>query len=154
MDLQFKKHYTRNEARQLLPDIRAWLAKIVQFRESLRDFDDRFAHKLAAGCDLGGEPIHRWVSNLAELQGLLMEFSRREIILKDLSRGLVDFPAMLDGREVFLCWKSGEEDIAFWHDLDAGYAGREPMDWALSWGGITGSRQTKGHARARPFLEI
>ncbi len=128
MDLQFKKHYTREEARELLPEIRAWLAKIVQYREDLRDFDKRFAHKLADGCDLGGEPIHRWVSNLTELQSLLLEFSRRQIVLKDLDRGLVDFPSILDGREVFLCWESSEEDIGYWHDLGAGYAGREPLD--------------------------
>lgn len=128
MDLQFKKHYTREEARELLPEIRAWLAKIVQYREELRDFDKRFAHKLADGYDLGGEPIHRWVSNLTELQVLLMEFSRRQIVLKDLDRGLIDFPSILDGREVFLCWESSEEDIGFWHDLGTGYAGREPLD--------------------------
>lgn len=128
MDLQFKKHYTRDEACKLLPDIRAWLAKIVQYREELQGFDRRFAHKLADGCDLGGKPVHRWISTLAELQALLMEFSRREIILKDLDCGLIDFPAILDGREVFLCWKAGEDDIAFWHDLGAGYAGRQPLD--------------------------
>lgn len=128
MDLQFGKHYTRDQARELLPDIRTWLSKIVQFREDLRDFDRRFAHRLADGCDLGGEPIHRWVSNLAELQVLLMEFSRREIILKDLNRGLVDFPSILNGREVFLCWESGEEDVSFYHDLNAGYSGRAPLD--------------------------
>lgn len=48
-------------------------------------------------------------------------------ILKDLDTGLVDFPSMRDGRVVYLCWKLGEADIAFWHDIDAGFAGRTPL---------------------------
>jgi hypothetical protein len=47
--------------------------------------------------------------------------------LRDLDRGLVDFPAIRDGREVYLCWIEGEPDIDFWHDLDAGYAGRQEL---------------------------
>ena len=49
--------------------------------------------------------------------------------MRDLDRGLVDFPALRDGREVYLCWvESEEEGVAFWHDLDAGYGGREPLE--------------------------
>ena len=53
----------------------------------------------------------------------MLEFQRREIQVKDIDRGLIDFPALLGGKEVFLCWEQDEEDIEFWHDLDAGYAG-------------------------------
>ena len=56
-----------------------------------------------------------------------MQFQKREIIVKDLDRGLVDFPTLRGGQEVFLCWENGEEDIEFWHDLDSGYAGRERL---------------------------
>ena len=47
--------------------------------------------------------------------------------VKDFDRGLLDFPHILDGREVFLCWELDEDDIEFWHDIDAGYAGRERL---------------------------
>jgi hypothetical protein len=47
--------------------------------------------------------------------------------IKDFDRGLVDFPHLRDGREVFLCWELDEDDIAFWHDIDGGYAGRERL---------------------------
>jgi hypothetical protein len=50
-----------------------------------------------------------------------------EIVLRDLDRGLVDFPALRDEREVYLCWVEGEDEIAFWHELEAGYAGRQPL---------------------------
>ena len=64
---------------------------------------------------------------LADLDGVLREFQRREIQIKDIERGLVDFPAIIGGKEVFLCWEQDEEDIEFWHELDAGYAGRERL---------------------------
>jgi len=61
------------------------------------------------------------------MRSLLREFSSREIMIKDLERGLVDFPSILAGREVFLCWERGEPDVEHWHDLDSGYAGREQI---------------------------
>jgi len=48
--------------------------------------------------------------------------------LKDMEMGLIDFPAIRDGREVYLCWKLGEEQIGYWHDVEAGYAGRQPLE--------------------------
>ena len=71
--------------------------------------------------------MNAWVRLLADLDGVLREFQRREIQIKDIERGLVDFPAIIGGKEVFLCWEQDEEDIEFWHELDAGYAGRERL---------------------------
>ena len=79
------------------------------------------------GQDLGGHLVNHSVRLRAELRTLVMEFQRREIQIKDLDRGLLDFPALIGGREVFLCWEKDEDDIEFWHDLDAGYGGREPL---------------------------
>jgi hypothetical protein len=63
----------------------------------------------------------------ARVHELLQEFNRREIFIKDLDRGLIDFPAIIGGREVFLCWELDEDDIEFWHDIDSGFAGRERL---------------------------
>ena len=57
----------------------------------------------------------------------LEEFENREIIIRDLQRGLIDFPALREGREVYLCWLYGEDRIDFWHELDIGFAGRQPL---------------------------
>ena len=83
--------------------------------------------RLDAGEDLGGARVNESVRTLHRLNEILAEFSRREIQIKDLERGLIDFPSLRGGREVFLCWEESDEDIEFWHDLDAGYAGREPV---------------------------
>ena len=76
----------------------------------------------------GGETVNNWIRALADMQRILAEFQRREIFLKDLSRGLVDFPAIIGGKEVFLCWEADEDDMEFWHDLDTGFGGRERLN--------------------------
>ncbi len=124
---QFQKHYTREEARALLPQIRQWLTQFGQLRGELEKQDERLGKLMASGRDLGGPAVNNWVKTLAEIKEVLLEFHRREIQLKDLDRGLMDFPAIIGGKEVFLCWEQDEEDIAFWHELGAGYAGRERL---------------------------
>lgn len=127
MDWQFSKHYTRDEARALLPQIRVWLARLSQGRQQLGAIEDQMSPRLAAAEDLGGELVTRWCRTLAEIQGLVAEFETREIQIKDVDRGLIDFPSFIGGKEVFLCWEQDEEDIEFWHDLASGYAGRERL---------------------------
>ena len=127
MDHRFKKHYTLEEARALLPQVREWLKRLNALRHDLEKLDKRLSSLMSPGHDIGGEQVNKWIRTLAGMQELLGEFQRREIMIKDLERGLIDFPAIIGGKEVFLCWEDGEEDIEFWHDLDAGYAGREHL---------------------------
>jgi hypothetical protein len=79
------------------------------------------------GNDLGGDLVNKWVRTLAEMQESLGEFQRRDIQIKDVERGLLDFPAIIGGKEVFLCWEQDEDAVEFWHDLDTGYSGRERL---------------------------
>jgi hypothetical protein len=113
----FQKHYTRDEARELLPRVRQWLKHIKELKAEVQKCEERLGGLMAPGCDLGGELVNRWIRTLAGLEALFLEFHRREIQIKDVERG----------REVFLCWEQDDEDIEFWHDLDAGYAGRERL---------------------------
>ena len=124
---RFRKHYTREEARDLLPQIREWLKHLTQVRKWLDDCDAKVQRLLKEGSDVGGELASNWVKLAAEFQKLSGQFRQREIFIKDLDRGLIDFPAIIAGREVFLCWEQDEEDIEFWHELDTGYAGRERL---------------------------
>jgi hypothetical protein len=127
MAYQFQKHYTREEARALLPEVRLWLKRLDQLRVDLEKHEGRLNALMSPGRDMGGGSVNAWVRILADLEGVLVEFHRREIQVKDLDRGLIDFPAIIGGKEVFLCWEQDEEDVEFWHDLDAGYAGRERL---------------------------
>ncbi len=125
MSFQFSKHYTLDQARALLPDVRQWLDGLEQRQERLRAVEARLTSLMANGADVGGEWANQLVTILADSKDLLQEFRRRQIQIKDLERGLLDFPSLREGREVFLCWKKDEDDIQFWHDLESGYAGRE-----------------------------
>jgi hypothetical protein len=127
MAYRFQRHYTRDEARGLLAQVREWLKRMVQLQGELEKLDKRLNGLMAPGRDLGGESVNAWVRTLADLDAVLHEFQQREIQLKDLDRGLVDFPAIIGGKEVFLCWEQDEADIEFWHELDGGYAGRERL---------------------------
>jgi hypothetical protein len=126
--MQFEKHYTREEAQALLPQIRQWLERLNRSREELERYDKRLSGLTEQRHDAGGETVNMWAKTLADLQEVLAEFQRREIFIKDLGRGLVDFPAIIGGREVFLCWEQDESQIEHWHDLDSGFGGRERLE--------------------------
>ena len=127
MSHRFQKHYTREEATALLPQLRTWLVQLKQLRLEMDRSDKRLASLMSPGNDLGGDLVNQWIRTMSGMQDLLGEFQRREIQIKDVERGLLDFPALIGGREVFLCWEQDEETVEFWHDLDAGYAGRERL---------------------------
>ena len=111
----------------MLPQIRQWLLRLNEFRQDLEKFDKRLSGLTEEGKDTGGETVNSWIRTLADMQQALMEFQRREIFIKDVERGLIDFPAIIGGREVFLCWEQDEDDVEFWHDLETGYGGRERL---------------------------
>jgi hypothetical protein len=127
MKNRFEKHYTRDEANALLPKIRQWLARLTQLREDLQRCEKRLSGLTGQGNDIGGETVNNWIRTLANMQEILSEFQQREIFIKDLERGLLDFPAIIGDKEVFLCWESDEETVEFWHDLETGFGGRERL---------------------------
>ena len=125
--MRFETHYTLDQARALLPRVREWLKRLVELRNEIEQSDRKLTELVEQGRDVGGPKVNAWVRALVEVKSILLEFHQRDIQIKDLDRGLIDFPAILDDKEVFLCWEQEEEDISFWHDLDSGYAGREPL---------------------------
>ncbi|HEX5221245.1 MAG TPA: DUF2203 domain-containing protein [Verrucomicrobiae bacterium] len=127
MGHRFDKHYTREEAQALLPQLRQWLKRLNELRHELERCDKRLSSLMHSGNDLGGDLVNKWIRTLTEMQELLGEFQRRDIQIKDVERGLVDFPAIIGGKEVFLCWEQDEDSVEFWHDLDTGYSGRERL---------------------------
>ena len=75
----------------------------------------------------GGAGASIYVSELLRLNRLLRQIVAQGVVIKDLDRGLVDFPHLRDDKVVFLCWELGEEQVAYWHDIESGYAGRQPI---------------------------
>ena len=121
------RHYTLDEARAELPWVAEQLAAMRRARSSLTDAETRQALTDAAPGNGGGGPGKQVGDAFVELQVAAAAFLRRGIVLRDLDRGLIDFPALREEREIYLCWVDGEPDIAFWHELDAGFAGRQAL---------------------------
>ena len=124
------KIFTVQEANALLPDVRIILAKIQRAHRKITRYRDE-AKKASEAAEKGGGGIAEGVayaSVLTELTVQLAELEGLGVQLKDFERGLVDFPSLRDGRVVLLCWQLGEGDeLEWWHDVDAGFAGRTPL---------------------------
>jgi hypothetical protein len=125
--MRHARHYTLEEAREK----RSWVAGHVETAQSalgtLASPEARAA--LAAleperGGAWPGRPVARAT---LELQRTIAELQAADIVVRDVVRGLVDFPALRDGEEVYLCWLVHEPEIEHWHELDAGFAGRRPL---------------------------
>ena len=122
------RHYTLEEARAALPWVAERLAAMREAREHLTDADARRTLTDGSAGNGGGSRGKQVGEAFLVLQGGASEFEEREIVLRDLDRGLVDFPSLREGKVVLLCWQLGEGDrVEWWHDLEAGFAGRQPL---------------------------
>lgn len=117
---QFEKHFTQAEASAELPFLRQSLQELYELENTIEN-----ARKSGASNGGGSVPTHALASARLRVQEIMTEIDRRGIQIKDVRRGLVDFPHMKGGREVYLCWVLGEDSISYWHELSAGYAGRK-----------------------------
>lgn len=124
------KIFTVQEANALLPDVRTILSKIQRAHRKLARYGAD-AKKASEAAEQGGGGIADGVAYAAILTELTLQLAELEglgVQLKDFERGLVDFPSLRDGRVVLLCWQLGEGDeLEWWHDVDAGFAGRTPL---------------------------
>lgn len=124
------KLFTVDEANALLPSVRKIVARIQRSHKAVSRYRDA-AKKAAEAAEHGGGGIEQGVHYAASLSDLTLALADLEALgvqLKDFERGLVDFPSLRDGRMVLLCWQMGEGDeVEWWHDLDAGFAGRTPL---------------------------
>ena len=122
------RHYSLEEALAALPVVTGLLQQMRQARERLTDSEAREALAEAAPTNGGGDPGRTVSEGFLELRESLMGMRELDVVLRDLERGLVDFPSYRGGREVYLCWEEGEDEIAWWHEPDAGFSGRRPLD--------------------------
>jgi hypothetical protein len=131
------KRFTRDEAEELLPYIAPLLFKL---RELKRQQDDLQAQRTELvqksrgnghGVDNEAGKVQREMEELGtHINELIEKVQGMGIELKDPELGLVDFRSIREGREVYLCWQLGEEHLSFWHEIDAGFAGRQPLEEA------------------------
>jgi hypothetical protein len=128
IELVHERHFTRAEANALLPGLTDMLSQLRDAKDELTDTEAHEALSEAAPTNGGGEEGKRVGVAFLEVRRLLETIEQSGIVLRDIDRGLVDFPAVIDGREIYLCWELGEDEVGYWHDMDTGYGGREPLD--------------------------
>ena len=124
----FQRLFTVEEANALLPRLRKMLDEMALHRDALREKAPQMEPILrAAAEDGGGKAGSEYGVEAYNLYLAIERIRELGVILKDLDMGLLDFPHERGGRVVFLCWHPPEESVGYWHDLDAGFAGRRPL---------------------------
>ena len=131
-----ERHFTPEEANALLEQVRPVAESLVAHRRAFTVSAARRARLTQRISGNGGDFDPQEPSELDEqlqreaeaVAGAVEELQALGVLVKDLDRGLVDFPALRDGEEVLLCWQVGEGEVAYWHGLEEGFAGRKPLD--------------------------
>lgn len=118
-------NYSVEQANAMLPDLRERIERIREARSQMIERAEKIEERI--GSDGGGIADSRWFELTAGLKRDLEELAVMELILRDPDQGLVDFPAVVDGEDVFLCWRSDEPEVGFWHPPDTGFSGRHPL---------------------------
>ena len=119
------KRYTAEEANALLPYLAPTLVELREKFEEAERIKESVARSAAGNG--GSAKREKWARTLARVQELMERLEEWEIVLRDHETGLVDFPAVMAGEEVYLCWRLGEPTVAFWHRPDEGFGGRHPL---------------------------
>ena len=117
--------YTLEEANAQLPDLRERLPRLRVARDGLIAASERI--KEAVASDGGGVAEAGWFTHQQTLKTELEHLAERGILLRDPEIGLIDFPAERGGRRVFLCWRLGEDQVAWYHEANAGFGSRKPL---------------------------
>ena len=124
------KYYTPKEANETLIVIRPMLDEMMRIGEKIRAHQPELWIMVQKSAGNGGSPtLSKLLKDFDRLDELIHKVQELGIHIKDLTSGLIDFPAWHEGREVDLCWQSGEDGVEYWHEIEAGFAGRRLIDW-------------------------
>ena len=126
-----KKYFTVQQANAMLPLLRLILRDITTLAQRLREQNRRLARlqdAATATTDQLDDAVAEIEATQEQIRTHKEELDQLQVELKDYLTGLVDFPARMDGREVYLCWRMDEPEVAHWHDLDSGFAGRRKLN--------------------------
>ena len=117
--------FTRDEAELELPELRERLPRLREARHALIRASERITEAVAS--DGGGVAGSDWFSAQQTLKAEVEHLAERGILLRDPEAGLVDFPGLVEGRRVFLCWRLGEDQVAWYHEERSGFSGRKAL---------------------------
>ena len=123
------RYFTLQEANEALVSIRPLMDELQTIRQKILANQPEAWPAIERSAGNGGNrALSNMVQDFEKLDALVHRIQETGALLKDINMGLLDFPALREGREVYLCWQYGESDIAYWHEVEAGYAGRQPIE--------------------------
>ena len=122
-------YFSLQEANEALNIIRPLMDEVQRIRQKILEKQPEAWPAIEKSAGNGGNrALSNMVQDFEKFDALVHRIQDTDVLIKDINTGLLDFPALRDGREVYLCWQYGEEEIAFWHEVEAGYAGRQPIE--------------------------
>ena len=131
------KYFTLDEAQSLLPLLESLLKRAAESKRAADEIEQEFRELsqnifLTGGMFLDVDRLRRrrkaFDAHAQQAKDLIAEIDAIGVQVKDLETGLLDFPCLIEGETVLLCWKMGEERIEFWHTLEGGFRGRQRLD--------------------------
>jgi len=123
------QYFSIQEANDALTVIRPLLDNVMTIRNKILASQPEAWPAIEKSAGNGGnKALSRMVEDFEKLDALIHQILDTGVQIKDINIGLLDFSALRNGREVYLCWKYGEDTIAFWHEVEAGFAGRQPIE--------------------------
>ena len=124
------KYYTPKEANETLIMVRPMIEELMRIAEKVRAHQPELWVMFQKSAGNGGNlELSKLLKDFDRLDELIHKVQDMGIQIKDLVIGLIDFPAWHEGREVYLCWQAGEGDVEYWHEVEAGFSGRQLIDW-------------------------
>jgi hypothetical protein len=122
------RYFTVDEANALLPEVRRIVGNMLAARQTIVEARPLVWPILEKSVNNGGaKQAGELIFEFEKVQAAVKQLTELGLQLKDVNTGLVDFLSVRDGREVYLCWRFDEPAVNFWHDLEAGFAGRQPI---------------------------
>ena len=123
------QYFTLSQANETLNTIRPLMDEVQRIRQNILQKQPEAWTAIEKSVGNGGNrTLSKMIQDFEKLDALVHRIQDTGVLIKDINTGLLDFPALRNGREVYLCWQYGEGVIAYWHEVDAGYAGRQPID--------------------------
>ncbi len=121
--------FTLSEANRLLPQLQSHLSAVKRGKSVLLQTREEIQHASSKAALGGGSAVGvLYLQALQQISTHLQAIQEMGVLVKDVDMGLCDFPYLLDGRTVYLCWKLGEREICWWHEVTTGYKDRHPLE--------------------------
>jgi hypothetical protein len=120
-----KKYFTLSEANKSLPYVSRVIEDLTGCYARVVDYRRRMESSGSGGGENREQLENDYETAMDQLSSLVDELQQVGVELKDFEKGLLDFPAIHEGREIYLCWHRGEKSVHTWHEIDAGFAGRQ-----------------------------